>query len=54
VFQAEELEDVVKNTKKQRKIKKRKNEYMQQVFHEIILKTKGRGFYDFTEKTLSW
>ncbi len=27
---------------------------MQQVFHEIILKTKGRGFYDFTEKTLDW
>ena len=27
---------------------------MQQAFHEIILKTKGRGFYDFTEKTLGW
>ena len=27
---------------------------MQQVFHEIIVKTKGRGFYDFTEKTLDW
>lgn len=27
---------------------------MQQVFHEITLKTKGQGFYDFTEKTLSW
>ena len=27
---------------------------MQQVFHEIILKTKGQGFYDFTEKTLGW
>ena len=27
---------------------------MQQAFHEIILKTKGQGFYDFTEKTLGW
>ena len=27
---------------------------MQQFFHEIILKTKGQGFYNFTEKTLSW
>jgi len=27
---------------------------MEQVFHDIIVKTKGRGFYDFTEKTLSW
>ena len=27
---------------------------MKQVFHEIILKTKGQGFYDFTEKTLGW
>ena len=27
---------------------------MQQVFHEIMLKTKGQGFYDFTEKTLGW
>ena len=27
---------------------------MQQVFHEIVLKTKGRDFYDFTEKTLDW
>ena len=27
---------------------------MQQAFHEIILKTKGRGFYGFTEKTLGW
>jgi secondary thiamine-phosphate synthase enzyme len=27
---------------------------MQQAFHEIILKTKGRGFYSFTEKTLGW
>ncbi len=27
---------------------------MEQVFHNITLKTNGRGFYDFTEKTLSW
>ena len=27
---------------------------MQQVFHEITLKTKGQGFYDFTDKTLGW
>ena len=27
---------------------------MQQVFHEITLKTKGQGFYDFTSKTLNW
>ena len=27
---------------------------MQQIFHEIILKTKGQGFYDFTEGTLGW
>ena len=27
---------------------------MQQVFHEITLKTKGQGFYDFTDKTLDW
>ena len=27
---------------------------MQQVFHEITLKTKGQGFYDFTEMTLGW
>ena len=27
---------------------------MQQVFHEIKLKTKGQGFYDFTDKTLVW
>ena len=47
----EELEDVIKNTKEQRK---RRIEYMKQVFHEIILKTKGQGFYDFTEKTLGW
>tara|TARA_B100000427_G_scaffold257021_1_gene220771 strand:- start:102 stop:521 length:420 start_codon:yes stop_codon:yes gene_type:complete len=27
---------------------------MKQVFHEIKIDTKGKGFYDFTEKTLSW
>ena len=27
---------------------------MQQLFHEITLKTKGQGFYDFTEKTMDW
>ncbi len=27
---------------------------MQQVFHEISLKTDGQGFYNFTEKTLGW
>ena len=27
---------------------------MEQVFHDIIVKTNGRGFSDFTEKTLSW
>ena len=27
---------------------------MEQVFHDIIIKTNGRGFSDFTEKTLSW
>jgi len=27
---------------------------MQQLFHEITLKTKGQGFYDFTEKTIDW
>ena len=27
---------------------------MQQVFHDITLKTKGQGFYDFTDKTLGW
>ena len=27
---------------------------MQQLFHEVILKTKGQGFYNFTEKTLCW
>ena len=27
---------------------------MQQIFREITLKTKGQGFYDFTEMTLGW
>ena len=27
---------------------------MQQLFHEITLKTKGQGFYDFTRKTIDW
>ena len=27
---------------------------MKQAFHEIMLKTKGQGFYNFTEKTLGW
>ena len=27
---------------------------MEQVFHEITLKTKGQGFYGFTEMTLGW
>ena len=27
---------------------------MQQLFHEITLKTKGQGFYDFTGKTIDW
>ena len=27
---------------------------MQQVFHEIIIKTKGQGLYDFTKETLKW
>ena len=27
---------------------------MQQAFHEIRLKTKGHGFYDFTSKTINW
>ena len=27
---------------------------MQQIFYEITLKTKGQGFYDFTEMTLGW
>ena len=27
---------------------------IQQVFHEIVLKTNGQGFYDFTDRTLDW
>ena len=27
---------------------------MQQIFHKIIIKTKGQGFYNFTEQTLNW
>ena len=27
---------------------------MDQVFHEIKINTKGQGFYDFTDKTISW
>ena len=27
---------------------------MQQIFHEIKIRTKGQGFYNFTEKTLNW
>ena len=27
---------------------------MQQVFEEIKIKTKGQGFYNFTESTLDW
>ena len=27
---------------------------MQQLFHEIKINTKGQGFYDFTDKTISW
>ena len=27
---------------------------MNQVFHEIKINTKGQGFYDFTDKTISW
>jgi len=27
---------------------------MQQAFHEITIKTKGQGLYDFTNKTISW
>ena len=27
---------------------------MKQVFHEITLKTKGQGLYNFTRKTLDW
>ena len=27
---------------------------MDQIFHEIIIKTNGQGLYDFTKKTISW
>jgi len=27
---------------------------MHQVFHEIKINTKGQGFYDFTNETVSW
>ena len=27
---------------------------MKQVFHEITINTAGQGFYDFTNKTISW
>jgi secondary thiamine-phosphate synthase enzyme len=27
---------------------------MQQIFHKIIIKTKGCGLYNFTEQTLNW
>ena len=27
---------------------------MDQIFYEIIIKTKGQGFYDFTDQTTSW
>ena len=27
---------------------------MQQIFHEIKIKTNGHGLYDFTEQTVSW
>ena len=27
---------------------------MHQLFHEITLKTKGQGFYDFTSKIINW
>ena len=27
---------------------------MQQIFHEIKITTKGQGFYDFTNQTVSW
>jgi secondary thiamine-phosphate synthase enzyme len=27
---------------------------MKQLFHEIKIKTKGQGLYDFTSKTISW
>ena len=27
---------------------------MDQIFHEIVIKTNGQGLYNFTEKTISW
>ena len=27
---------------------------MQQIFHEIKIKTKGQGLYNFTEQTINW
>ena len=27
---------------------------MQQIFHEIKIKTKGQGFYNFTNQTVAW
>ena len=27
---------------------------MEQAFHEITIKTKGQGLYDFTNKTIMW
>ena len=27
---------------------------MQQIFHEIKIKTNGQGLYNFTEQTLDW
>ena len=27
---------------------------MQQVFHDINIKTKGQGLYDFTKETINW
>ena len=27
---------------------------MQQIFHEIKIKTKGQGLYNFTDQTLNW
>ena len=27
---------------------------MDQIFYEIIIKTKGQGFYEFTDQTTSW
>ena len=27
---------------------------MDQIFHEIKINTKGQGFYDFTDQTISW